>query len=188
MSAVRSGEVAALTLPPSDLLAVAAWPVIDDSATDPTLIAEFERADELASRVRFVRSEQKVKPQRMITMHVPLAVSPLLAMADGYIESLAGIAVVEVGDIPEGASPMVFEGKQLGLTDMVDAADAGAEKDRLLKKEADLEGQIGGLQGRLSNKGYVDNAPAHLVEETRAQLAAAEADLAIIQAALDALD
>jgi len=123
----------------------------------------------------------------MITLHVPLALSPLIAMADGYVESLAGIAVVEVGDGPAGSSPLVFEGKQLALSDMVDAADAGAEIERLTKKADDLRGQIGGLKGRLSNKGYVDNAPTHLVEETRAQLAALEADLEATEAALNAL-
>ena len=188
VSEVRTGEVAALTLPSSELLATASWPSVADEAADARTIAEFERADALVAAVRVVRSEQQVKPRRMITMHLPLSLSPLLAVSDGYVESLAGIARVEIGDLPAGASPLVFEGKQVGLSDMVDAADLGVERDRLTKKANELQGQIGGLTGRLSNKGYVDNAPAHLVEETRAQLAAAEADLAATQAALDSLD
>jgi len=187
VSEVRTGEVAVIALPASDLLATAAWPAVHDTASDETIVAEFERADALVAAIRVIRSEQQVKPKRMITLHVPLALSPLIAMADGYVESLAGIAVVEVGDGPAGSSPLVFEGKQLALSDMVDAADAGAEIERLTKKADDLRGQIGGLKGRLSNKGYVDNAPTHLVEETRAQLAALEADLEATEAALNAL-
>jgi len=184
---VRTGEIAALALPQNDLLATAAWPVVDAAAADATLIAEFERADALAGAIRAVRAEQLVKPKRMITMHVPMQLSTLLAVSDGYVESLAGIAIVEIGDAPPGASPLVFEGKQIGLSDMVDAADAGAEIERLTKKADELQGQIGGLKGRLSNSGYVDNAPAHLVDETRAQLGAAEADLSATEAALAAL-
>jgi len=187
VAAVRTGDVAVATLPPSDLLATAAWPVVGDTAADAALVAEFERADALAAAVRTVRSDQQVKPRRMITMHIPAELSPLLAVSDGYIESLAGIALVEIGDGPAGASPLVFEGKQLALSDMVDAADAGAEVERLTKKADELRGQIGGLEGRLSNKGYVDNAPAHLVEETRGQLTAAQADLEATEAALAAL-
>jgi valyl-tRNA synthetase len=187
VSQVRTGELGVAELPPSELLATAAWPKVDASAADDAIIAEFERADALAAAIRTVRSDQKVKPQRMITMHIPAALSPLLATADGYIESLANIALVEIGDGPAGASPLVFEGKQVALSDMVDAADTGAEIERLTKKAGELEGQIGGLKGRLGNAGYVDNAPAHLVEETRAQLAAAEADLEATQAALAAL-
>jgi len=185
---VRTGEVAAIDLPDSELLAVARWPQVDDAAVNSSIVHEFERADALVSAIRVVRSEQQVKPRRMITMHLPLALSPLLAIADGYVETLAGIALVEVGDAPSGASPLVFEGKQLGLSDMVDAADVGAEQDRLTKKIGELQGQVGGLEGRLSNKGYVDNAPAHLVDETRAQLEALQADLEATRAALAALE
>ncbi|MCH9804693.1 class I tRNA ligase family protein, partial [bacterium] len=187
VSQVRTGEVAALTLPACDLLATAPWPVVAPETADTTVIAEFERADALVAAIRVVRAEQQVKPRRMVTLHIPLALSPLIAMADGYVESLAGIALVEIGDAPAGASPLVFEGKQLGLSDMVDAADAGAEIDRLTKKANELRGQVGGLEGRLSNAGYVDNAPAHLVDETRAQLAALKADLDATEAALTAL-
>jgi valyl-tRNA synthetase len=187
VSDVRTGEVAAITLPASELLTLAAWPAVDGETADATIISEFERADALVAAIRVVRSEQQVKPRRMITMHLPLALSPLLAIADGYVESLAGIALVEIGDAPTGASPLVFEGKQIGLSDMVDAADVGAEIGRLTKKATELKGQVGGLEGRLSNKGYVDNAPAKLVDETRAQLAALKADLEATEAALAAL-
>jgi valyl-tRNA synthetase len=187
VSAVRTGEISTVTLPPSELLTTAAWPVVDDSAADPTVIAEFERADALVAAIRVARSEQKVKPRRMITMHLPTSLAPLIAIADGYVESLAGVARVEMGDGPSGSSPLVFEGKQLALSDMVDAADTGAEIERLAKKLDELRGQIAGLEGRLANKGYVDNAPAHLVEETRAQLEAAQADLAATEAARSAL-
>ena len=187
VSQVRTGEVATLTLPACDLLATAPWPVVAPETADTTVIAEFERADALVAAIRVVRAEQQVKPRRMVTLHIPLALSPLIAMADGYVESLAGIALVEIGDAPAGASPLVFEGKQLGLSDMVDAADAGAEIDRLTKKANELRGQVKGLEGRLSNAGYVDNAPAHLVDETRAQLAALKADLDATEAALTAL-
>jgi len=191
VSDVRSGSIAGVELPASDLVALAAWPFVDDACADTELIAQFERADALVGAIRTVRSEQQVKPRRAITVHVPAATGELISSAGGVVESLANIGTVVVLSAdqaaPDGASPLVFEGEQVFLSDMVDAADAGAERDRLTKKVAELEGQIGGLNGRLSNKGYVDNAPAHLVDETRAQLAAAEADLTATQAALAAL-
>jgi len=164
------------------------WPPCTPARSSAlNFLHQFERADALAGAIRNVRAEQQVKPRRMITAHVPMQLSPLIAMADGYVESLAGVALVEIGDGPAGSSPLVFEGHTVSLSDMVDAADAGAEIDRLTKKADELRGQIGGLKGRLSNKGYVDNAPAHLVDETRAQLAATEADLEATEAALAAL-
>ncbi len=46
---------------------------------------------------------------------------------------------------------------------------------------------MAGIKGRLSNPGYVDKAPAHLVEQTRNQLAQLEKDHAATKAALDKL-
>lgn len=184
VSGIRSGQVAGIELAPSPLVAAAAWPGIDGSIRDAEVAAEFERADVLAAAIRTVRSERQVKPRREITVHASTSAIGLIERADGYIESLAGLGTVVLGDPPAGASPLVFEGEQIFLSDMVDTADAGAESARLTKRAEDLRSQIVGLEGRLANKGYVDNAPEHLVAETRSQLAAAQADLQATQAAL----
>ncbi|MEO1512825.1 MAG: hypothetical protein AAFU70_12190, partial [Planctomycetota bacterium] len=47
-------------------------------------------------------------------------------------------------------------------TEIADAADAGAEKERLAKELADLDKSIKNLEGRLNNPGYVDKAPEKL--------------------------
>jgi len=187
VAAVRTGSVEGLDLPPGDLLATAAWPIVDVGLGDTDIVGRFERADELVAAIRAVRSEQQVKPKRRITVHVPEAIGELIAGADGYVESLAGIATVTADEASAGASPLVFEGSPIHLSDMVEAADVGAESARLTKKIDELRGQIGGLEGRLANKGYVDNAPENLVQETRDQLTAAQADLAATEAALAAL-
>ncbi|MEM7091597.1 MAG: valine--tRNA ligase [Actinomycetota bacterium] len=184
---VRGGDVVGVDAPADELLATAVWPSVGNAVAAPGIVGQFERADALVAAVRNVRSEQQVKPRRQITMHVPESWLDFFAAADGYVESLAGIATVTPDAAPAGASPLVFEGEQLHLSDMVDAADAGAEAVRLTKKVDELRGQIGGLEGRLANKGYVDNAPANLVQETRDQLAAAQADLEATEAALAAL-
>ena len=85
---------------------------------------------------------------------------------------------------PAGAIPLAFEGQEILLSGLVDAVDAEAEQARLGKLVADLERQIGGFTGKLSNEGYVAKAPPAIVEETRAKLARAEAELAAARSAL----
>jgi valyl-tRNA synthetase len=75
----------------------------------------------------------------------------------------------------------------LGLTDLIDAADAGAEKQRLEREIAGHEKSIAAMNGRLSNEAYVNKAPAAMVQQTRDQLAAAEAALAAARKAIDSL-
>ncbi|MEX2216511.1 MAG: hypothetical protein WD768_20530, partial [Phycisphaeraceae bacterium] len=59
--------------------------------------------------------------------------------------------------------------------------DADAEKTRLTKRLAELEKSVAALKGRLSNAAYTDKAPAHLVQQTRDQLTAAEKELEAVR-------
>jgi valyl-tRNA synthetase len=74
------------------------------------------------------------------------------------------------------------------VSDLVEAVDIDVEKARLDKVIADLHRQIGNFVGRLSNEKYVQNAKPELVQESRDQLAAAKADLAVAQSGRSALD
>ena len=70
------------------------------------------------------------------------------------------------------------------LSNLADAIDAGAEKERLTKQLADLRKSEIALNGRLSNPGYVDKAPPKLVEESKHQLEKIRAEIAAIEGKL----
>jgi valyl-tRNA synthetase len=106
------------------------------------------------------------------------------------VQTLAGLGEVRAWDgseRPAGASAIPFEGDEVLVSGLVDEADADSERARLTKVIADLTKEIGGLEGRLANESYVAKAPAHLVQETRDSLAAAQADLSAAETALSAL-
>ncbi|HCD32975.1 MAG TPA: hypothetical protein DER01_11255, partial [Phycisphaerales bacterium] len=52
---------------------------------------------------------------------------------------------------------------------------------------ADAEKQVAGLQGRLANPSYADKAPAHLVQQTRDQLTAKQAEVESLKQQLASL-
>ena len=56
----------------------------------------------------------------------------------------------------------------------------GRKPPPLARERGELEKRIRTLRGRLENKGYTDKAPRHLVQQTRDELAAAEAELAAL--------
>jgi valyl-tRNA synthetase len=83
--------------------------------------------------------------------------------------------------------PLAFEGGEVLLSGLVDAVDAGAERARLEKTISDRERQAAGFHAKLSNPGYLAKAKPELVDETRAKLAEAEADIAAARRLLASL-
>jgi valyl-tRNA synthetase len=70
---------------------------------------------------------------------------------------------------------------------LVDAVDVGTERARLEKLVADKGRLIAGYESKLGNAGYLAKAKPELVEETRAMLEQAKADVDAARRALDAL-
>jgi valyl-tRNA synthetase len=135
-----------------------------------------------------VRSEHQVPPKRRITLHATSAVSSLLKSVPGLVETLAGLERVEIAGASAGATPFRALGEELFLSNLADAAAAGAasgaEKERLTKELADLKKSETTISGRLNNPGYVQRAPAKLVEESKAQLAKIQGEIAAIESKL----
>jgi len=60
------------------------------------------------------------------------------------------------------------------LVPMAGLIDKGAELARLDKEILRLQGEVQRVGGKLSNAGFVDKAPAEVIEKERAKLAEAE--------------
>jgi valyl-tRNA synthetase len=177
----------------ASMLCLAGWPAIDDALIDERAERDFARVQALAEAIRNVRATHKVKPQRRITLHLPDALRGEIEASGGLdlVRTLAGVEhVVAIGaDTGTGSTPtpFTFEGQALALSDLADAVDAGAERERLMKLVGDLDKSIAALTARLSNPGYADKAPAKLVQQTRDELARQQAEREQAAAALGSL-
>ncbi len=163
------------------------WPEPDDELRDEVAEEAYERIRSLVSTIREVRAQSQVAPKRRIVLHASGPLAEDIARWSPLIETLAGVESV-TGDEPASPSAsFTFEGCEYQLSNLADALDARAEKDRLEKELASIEKSIKGIQGRLANPGYTEKAPAHLVQQTRDQLAQLEKDRNATQSALDKL-
>jgi valyl-tRNA synthetase len=162
-----------------DLLCTAGWPTLDASLRSEEDEALFARVQGLVGAIRDVRATQHVPPKRKITLHEPVggAGHRISSGRAGLVATLTNLGKV-TGDTPAGASvAFTFDGVEYRLSDLADPAaagetgvDTGAEKARLEKLIADLDKSIGTLEGRLSNPGYAQKAPPHMVQQTKDQL------------------
>ncbi len=190
---IETAPVAGVTLEPSrkaGLLCTAGWPQIAESWIDDAAEAAFEEVRGLITAIRNVRSEHQVAPRRRVTLHAAPAARGLMDRSPGLVETLCGIDLAVNGHAP-GPGGVAFRagGEELFLSNLADAVsvDADAERDRLSKQLETLRRTEATIAGRLGNPGYVERAPAKLVEESKAQLAKAREEIAAIESKLKGL-
>ncbi len=169
-----------VTMSEAALLCRAGWPRLDPSCRDAALEARVERARGLIAAVNQARSVRGIPPKRRVVMHVDAApgLKGMLDELGTVVSALAGLSAVKT-EAPSGTEATLtvpFEAAELRLSDLADAADAGADCDRLVEQLVERQRDVMRLQTRLESPGYAQRAPAHLVEQSKSQLATKTAE------------
>ncbi|MEM9167394.1 MAG: valine--tRNA ligase [Planctomycetota bacterium] len=168
----RLGTVECLDLPTcsdDDLCATTGWPRVEASLADPFVLESVGRQQRFIEAIRQVRAQHQVPPKRKITLHVDAEMAAKISGVGQVTEALAGLDTITTAPPESDSVAFVFEGAEQRLSNLADAIDAGAERERLTKLIEDLDRSIAALDKRLTNPGYTEKAPKHLVDETRAQ-------------------
>ncbi len=188
VQATGDASLEGICLAPSEMLAEAAWPEIDAAVDDVHALADFSSLQALVESIRNIRGEHNVPPKKDIRLFATPTTIALIDRADRTVSALAGLSSVQTIDHrPPDALVFTFDGEEQALADVIEKVDPEMERDRLQRQITDLQKRREGLVNRLANPGYTDKAPAHLVDETRTQLATVEADLAAAAKAVEAL-
>ena len=150
-----------------------AWPALRDHA-DEQADTIFARIQEMVRAIRNARSEYNVEPARRIAAQISAgAEAGLLADNLPVIASLARLdqAQVTIGaqlPAPEKAITLAVGGMTVYLP-MAGLVDLEAEKTRLGKEIENIDGQLRKLDGLLNNPGFVNKAPANVLEREKSR-------------------
>jgi valyl-tRNA synthetase len=155
-------------------VSLAPYPQADPARRDPEAEAEIAALKAFVDACRALRGAMGVSPAQK----VPLFAMPgtkqdraRLAAFAAYLAPLARLADVRIVDeLPHTDAPVEVVGEtRLMLHIEVDPA---AERERIGKEIARLEGEIAKARAKLANEGFVARAPGAVVEQERARLAA----------------
>ena len=180
-------EVWAKTAKRDNHLMLDTWPTLPRSLIDEKANGEINWLIEAISEIRSVRAEMNVPAGAQVPLIVVGASDATRARmgeTEAVLKRLARLAEISEADaVPEGAVQTVLGEATLALP-LADVIDVDAEKARLSKDIAKLEGEIMKISGKLGNKGFLDKAPEAVIEENKARLAEEEARRDKLQSAL----
>ena len=188
-SAIRDVPGVELGDSPNGLLMTAVWPRVEASLADDEAESSFEAIRESLTGLREARNTHKLKPQAKVTVSIRTAgdTAAVIESNRRMFERLGNVEIAAIGgdvEQPAGSAAAMSRDAIVYLHDVIDT---NTERQRLSKRMAELEKNIQQLEGRLSNEKYVNKAPAHLVQETRDQLAEAKREAERIDQQLAAL-
>ena len=168
-------------------VSIAAYPVSQAERIDEPAEAHVAKLKTLVDACRNLRGEMSVSPATKLPLYV-LGDSDLMKAVGPVLQALAKLSEVKVFDNEAAwakaaaAAPVAVVGEaRLCLFMEVDVA---AEKIRLSKEVARLEGEISKAHGKLSNEAFVAKAPPAVIEQERKRVADFEAALSKMKAQL----
>ena len=163
-------------------LMLEAWPDVSAlaSMTEDAGVAQ-ARSDtallmDLVTASRSLKAQFKISPAKPVPVHVQAGSDDERAAAERIAAPLTHLArlsevVVTTEDVELKGGRDVVRGFELVLPLEGAGIDVEAEKARLHKELTKKAKEIGGLEKKLANDGFVSKAPAEVVERERGRLA-----------------
>jgi valyl-tRNA synthetase len=171
--------------PAAESVVIAPWPAFPADWQDAAMEARMGRMQELVRAVREVRSRYTIDPKTPLEVSgrcTPAVAEDFRALTP-FIRLLAGVGRLESG--PEVARPRQAAAHVSPefecFVSLAGLIDVGAEKKRLDKQREEKTKHLQAALAKLSNRNFVDKAPAEVVQQQRDLVADLQAQIQAIE-------
>ena len=173
-----------------EALMVSVFQTAAPTKDEAKLIAQFEEMKQIVSGVRAIRQSKNISPREPLPLQVIGAakngVTGIPALAS-IIEKLAGLSQIEnVAEKGEGTQAFLVGTDEYAVP-LGSLIDADAEREKAETEIKRLQGFMAGIEKKLQNERFVQNAPAQVVELERKKLADAQSKIAALEATIKSL-
>ncbi|MBT5468719.1 valine--tRNA ligase, partial [Candidatus Peregrinibacteria bacterium] len=168
------------------------WPVVNERLKDQTAQDDLQTVIDVISGIRSLRSDQGIEPGAKISITLLTEKhGMLLESQESHIKSIARVESLTIDTNPGAAKPDNAASSFLKDVEIHMPLDGLIDKDKeiekLGKEKAKLEGFIKGVNAKLGNEKFVENAQAEVVALEREKLSTAEGKLAKVLDRLESL-
>ena len=133
--------------------------------------AEMERVIALIRAIRARRTEMGVVPSRRAKLSIVTRFGATFAAAVPFFQKLAGASEVKFVDaVTDPTAVQIITDSAVAYIPLADMIDFDAERARLTAELDKNLGEIKRIEGKLANAGFVEKAPAAVVEGERQKL------------------
>lgn len=172
------------------MLITQTWCDVSRDSIDITAQDEITYIKDFISNIRSVRADMNIPAGNTIDVAVMGATDTRIAMLRRHtslVEKMAKITPITETDTPLDGAGQFLQDETTVFIPLGTAIDVDAEIARLSKVLQKAEADVKKFGGKLANQGYLDQAPAHIIEKDKQSLSDAQRIVQQTQSALETL-
>ena len=168
---------------PEEALVISEWPEYNASFDIQSDVDLFSTMQEMVSSLRNIRAEMGVSPKEELDVLIKTSTYEIVNQLSENqwiltkLQSIKSLGISEIIDKPGACSSAIVDGNEIYVP-LEGLIDVGKEIERINSEINRIEGWLKGVNGKLNNENFVNNAPPAVVENERNKKRDGEANLA----------
>jgi valyl-tRNA synthetase len=148
-------------------ISTSAYPKLDNALIKPEAESEMETVQSIITAIRNIRGEMNIPPGKKINLIIKS--SEVSTHQIDYIKKLAKVDETSIGadvEKPKASASAIVKNMELYIP-LEGLIDLDKERERLEKEIIRLEGSLIGIEKKLANEKFINNAPKEVVRKEK---------------------